>query len=176
LFGVSLVVLGLVYLVVLHRSISDNGFSGAAEGLRDFTDTLFVTIRDVMDVERCPLHESQMLHQGFAEPVEMPARTRHIYRRPEIAYCGFYLSNIPGLEELPYPGIFYPDTLLDSSSAPPVLENVCDECRSAAFIYLEPHHGFYLGTDATWKLPRYSLIPPPTPSSPNSPKSIAALW
>lgn len=171
----SVVTLSLVYFVLLHLYIYDNGFSAAAGALHSFADTLSISVRQAVDVERCPLHPSEILHQGMAEPAEIPAGIRLIHRRPEIEYCGFYLSSMPGLEELLYPGIFYPDTLHDLTGAPRIHEKVCDECRRIAFIYLEPHYGLYRGANALWRFPNYSLISPPRPSPPKSSRSIAAL-
>ncbi|MFZ1730420.1 MAG: hypothetical protein WBQ23_10070 [Bacteroidota bacterium] len=165
---------GSIYLVLLHYYIFSNSYSAAAEEVRLFTDSLFAHARDAVGVERCPLHGS-VLYEGIAEPVEIPAPVRLIYRRPEINYCGFYLSQMPSLDELPFPGIFSPDTLLYNPDAPPIHVKVCDECRSVAFIYLEPHYGFYLSADSLWHYPGYNLITPPRRSPPRSSQTIAAL-
>lgn len=159
------IVLGLAYLLTLHYWIYSNGYSAARDEARCFSDSLFLHACGVLGVGYCPLHKSEVLHEGVARPAELPAATRLIYRRPLIDYCGFFMSQLPKLDELPFPGVLYPDTLPSTVDAPAMTMKICDECRSTAFIYLEPHYGMYRGRDSVWRYPDYSLLPPP-PSSP----------
>lgn len=173
-FKAFLSTLGLTYLLLLHYCLFSCGYSTVRVEVRRFSDSLLMHARDAMRIERCPLHHS-VLYEGIAQPAEIPAATRLIYRRPEIDYCGFYMSSLPTLEELPFPGIFYPDTVPIFLNAPASNVKICDECRRTAFIYLEPHYGMYRGADSLWRLPTYSLISPPRPSPPQSSRSIAAM-